>query len=354
MRRILITGGAGFVGSSLALALAEDGHRVTAFDNLRRRGSELALARLRQAGIAFHHGDIRTPSDLAEVPPFDLMLECSAEPSVLAGYGGGPDYVVQTNLIGTFHCLEAARRAGAEFLFLSTSRVYPIAGLSALPLQRGTTRLELPAGAHGEGWSPAGITTQFPLAGARSLYGATKLASELLVEEYRAMYGMRAIVNRCGVLTGPWQMGKVDQGFLVLWASRHLYGGPLAYIGYGGDGLQVRDILHVADLHELIRTQIADFARFDGSVFNVGGGAAQSVSLQELTQACAARAGRSVEIGRDPATRPADVPWYVTDNAGVTAATGWHPRRGTDVILDEVFRWLVDYRSQLAPVLGPA
>jgi CDP-paratose 2-epimerase len=352
--RILITGGAGFVGSSLAIALAGGGHQVTAFDNLRRRGSELALARLRAAGVRFQHGDIRSPSDLAEAPPFELMIECSAEPSVHAGYDGGADYLVQTNLVGTWNCLEAARRARARFLFLSTSRVYPIAGLTGLPLERRGERFALPDGAQGPGWSAAGIASGFPLRGARSLYGATKLASELLIEEYRAMYGLRAIVNRCGVLTGPWQMGKVDQGFLVLWAARHLYGGKLAYLGFGGEGLQVRDVLHVADLHALIERQLAAFDALDGSVFNVGGGPEISVSLRELTAACAERAGRRLAIGSDPATRPADVPWYVTDDREVAAATGWRPTRGTGVILDEVFAWLRDYRAELEPVLSLA
>ena len=351
-RRILITGGAGFVGSSLALALRAAGHEVTAFDNLRRRGSELALSRLREAGVHFLHGDIRSRGDLADVRGFDLLLECSAEPSVHAGYGGSPDYLVETNLFGTWNCLELARRERIDFLFLSTSRVYPIAALSALPLVRGVERYELPDGAAGPGWSAQGIRTDFVRDGSRSLYGATKLASELMIEEYRAMYGLRAIVNRCGVLTGPWQMGKVDQGFLVLWAARHLYGGALAYLGYGGEGLQVRDVLHVLDLHDLVARQIDGFERLDGRVFNVGGGLAGSVSLRELTAACAERVGRAVPIGRDPTTRPADVPWYVTDNGAVTTETGWRPQRSISNILDEVFGWLREHRTRLEPILG--
>jgi CDP-paratose 2-epimerase len=351
-RRILVTGGAGFVGSNLALMLARNGHRVTAFDNLKRRGSELALPRLRDGGVAFCHGDIRAPADLAAAPACDLMVECSAEPSVHAGTEGGADYLVQTNLVGTWNCLELARRQRADLLFLSTSRVYPIAGLSALPLERAGDRFALPAGASGPGWSAAGITTGFPLPGARTLYGATKLGSELLIEEYRATYGLRAIVDRCGVLSGPWQMGKVDQGFVVLWAARHAWGGQLRYHGYGGEGLQVRDVLHVADLHSLVELQIAGFERFDGRVFNVGGGPERSISLRELTTACSRRAGRQLAIGADPATRAVDVPWYVTDNAEVCAATGWRPQRDIDGLLDELFSWLAAHRAMLEPILA--
>ncbi len=354
--RILITGGAGFVGSSLALMLRRDKAEldICAFDNLKRRGSELALARLKAHDVRFVHGDIRSVDDLADAGAFDLLLECSAEPSVHAGYAGSPSYVLQTNLGGTINCLEAARRHRADVIFLSTSRVYPIAGLRALPLERRGLRLDIPAHASGPGWSAEGLTTEFPLKGHRTMYGATKLASELLIEEYRAMYGLRTIVNRCGVISGPWQMGKVDQGFVVLWASRHVYGGPLSYTGFGGEGLQVRDVLHVADLYDLIRIQIADMDRQSGSVHNVGGGRGRSVSLAELTAMCRERTRESISIGPQPRTNDADVPYYVTDNRAVTAATGWSPARSLDMVLDDVLTWLRQERSTVESVLGTA
>lgn len=353
-RTILVTGGAGFVGSHLATRLKRDreGAQVVAFDNLKRRGSELALQRLAAAGVAFVHGDVRQAADLAEVGAFDLMVDCSAEPSVHAGYDGGAEYLVDTNLGGTARCLEAARRHGADVVFLSTSRVYPIAGLRGLPLERVGDRLDVAADAVGPGWSHAGIARDFPLDGARSLYGTTKLASELLVHEYGAMYGLRTVVDRCGVLTGPWQMGKVDQGFFVLWAARHLYGGPLAYMGFGGEGLQVRDVLHVADLHALLDRQLADLDRHAGCTYNVGGGRDLSLSLRELSARCGARTGSDKEIGGVADTAPADVPWYVTDAGAVRAATGWVPEHGIDAIVEDVFRWLTDHRNLLEPILG--
>jgi len=352
--RVLITGGAGFVGSSLALLLKRDhpDADVCAFDNLRRRGSELSLARLRHGGITFVHGDVRSAEDLAEIGEVDLLLECSAEPSVHAGYSGSPGYVLHTNLTGTIHCLEVARRCRADVIFLSTSRVYPIERLRALPLERRGHRLDLLEHASGPGWSHQGIASDFPLSGYRSMYGATKLASEVLIEEYRAMYGLRTVVNRCGVISGPWQMGKVDQGFVVLWASRHLYGDRLTYSGFGGEGLQVRDVLHVADLYDLLRLQMADMARHSGTIYNVGGGRDNSVSLAELTSKCRARGGRAIPIDANPHTSDADVPYYISDNAAVTAATGWRPARSLDTVLDDVFAWLSEHRTVLEPIFG--
>jgi len=352
--RILITGGAGFVGSNLALSFKRDrpAATVVAFDNLKRRGSELALTRLRAGGVEFMHGDVRSAADLAEAGAADILVEASAEPSVFAGYGGDPSYVVHTNLFGAVNCLDHARRHGSAVVFLSTSRIYSIEALRALPLGRSDSRFVLRDGVQQAGVSAAGISEAFSVAGPRSLYGTTKLAAELMIEEYRAMYGLRAIVNRCGVISGPWQMGKVDQGFFVMWLPRHLFGGPLSYMGFGGEGLQVRDVLHVDDLYDLIVQQLRGLKDDTGSVFNVGGGMANSLSLRELTGRCQKLSGRTIELGRIAETRDADIPFYVSDCQAVTRAIGWKPQRTLEKLFDDVWRWLVDERAQLEPILS--
>ena len=351
--RVLVAGGAGFVGSSLALALKRKypDWPVMALDNLRRRGSELALQRLKAGGVTFVHGDIRVPNDIGAAGGFDVLLECSAEPSAYAGYDGAARYVIDTNLLGTVNLLEAARVEHALVVFISSSRVYPIAGLRSLPLVDGRTRFSIAPGRSGIGWSAAGIARDFPLDGARTLYGTTKLASEFIIQEFIEMYGLRAVINRCGVIAGPWQMGKVDQGFVALWAARHAYGGAISYAGWGGNGHQVRDILHVDDLFDLVDLQIVESERFKGRIFNVGGGAERSVSLAEMSERCRSMVGRETSYGSDPTTRPGDVPYYVTDNAEITAATGWAPRRSVDDVLSDVFAWLHKYRDMVAPIL---
>ena len=353
MRKVLVTGGAGFVGSHLALNLRE--HRpdveVIALDNLKRRGAELNLPRLQAAGVTFIHGDIRTPEDLEGVGEFDWLLECSAEPSVLAGYGGSPLYVINTNLMGTAHCLELARKAGAGVIFLSTSRVYPIGAINALSYVEEETRFSLAADQAAPGVSAEGIAEDFPLEGSRSLYGATKLASELLLQEFVEMYGLPGIINRCGVLSGPWQMGKVDQGVAVFWMARHIFGGGLRYIGYGGQGRQVRDILHVDDLFRLVLHQMDHAEVLSGRTFNVGGGLAGSVSLKELTAICEDLTGNRLEIGSEPGDRAGDIPYYVTDNRRVTEATGWRPEHDVPSIMADIHRWIIDHESALRSIL---
>lgn len=325
---------------------------VVAFDNLKRRGSELVLPRLRQHGIDFVHGDVRVREDLLSLGKVDLLLDCAAEPSVLAGVGGSPDYVIQTNLVGTINCLELARLQGADVVFLSTSRVYPIDRVNALAYSETDTRFTMDPAQQTTGASEHGIAEDFPLEGPRSLYGASKLCSELLLTEYVESYGIRAIVNRCGVLTGPWQMGKVDQGVVVLWAAKHVYRNSLSYIGYGGTGKQVRDILHVDDLFELLRVQLEMFDELSGETFNVGGGVPISVSLKELTELCRRFSGNSVEISAVAENRPNDLICYLSDRRRVEARTGWRPRREPAAILEEITRWIVDNKSLLEPILA--
>jgi CDP-paratose 2-epimerase len=183
---------------------------VIALDNLKRRGCEVALRRLAEGRVEFRHGDIRNPGDLAETGGLDLLIECSAEPSVQAGLYGGERHLINTNLIGAK--IVSTMPAGTmPQCFFSTSRIYPIAPLRALPLVPTETRFVIQAADSGPGRSAGGITENFPLNGSRSLYGATKLCAGLIISEYVALYGLRAVINCCGVLEGPWQMGKVDQ-----------------------------------------------------------------------------------------------------------------------------------------------
>lgn len=349
-KQILVTGGAGFVGSNLALWLKRQfpSAQVIAADNLKRRGSEANLPRLRDNGVDFLHCDIRNPEDLRlDAHNIDLILECSAEPSVLAGYDGSPDYVLNTNLAGTINCLNLARRTQADFVFLSTSRVYPIARLNALNLCETATRFVLSPQQDCAGVSEQGISEEFPLDGARSLYGATKLCSELLIHEYSAMYGVQAIINRCGVLTGPWQMGKVDQGVFTLWVAMHQFERELSYIGWGGSGKQVRDLLHVDDLADLLEMQLANFDALRGQTFNVGGGSESSLSLLETTQLCQHITGKVIPVRAVESARPADLPLYVTDTTRVTLATGWKPRRTPEDTLRSIYEWIVTEEASI-------
>jgi CDP-paratose 2-epimerase len=351
---ILVTGGAGFVGSKLAISLAEahPEREVIALDNLHRRGSELNVSRLERAGVRFVPGDVKEPSDLAALGSVEALIECSAEPAATSGLDGDTSFVFHTNLTGAYNCLELARRDAAFVVFLSTSRVYPVAALNALAYAEEETRFVLADQQPVPGASSDGISEDFPLEGARTLYGATKLAAELLIEEYREMFGLRAAVNRCGVIAGPWQMGKVDQGVIAFWLANHVYGQPLAYFGYGGCGLQVRDVLHVQDLYALLRIQLERMAEVNGQIYNIGGGHHVSVSLRELTEHCRRITGVSIEPRSVPEDRTLDIRVYLSDHAKATRELGWRPCFSLVEVLEEMHRWLLDNRRLLEPIFG--
>jgi CDP-paratose 2-epimerase len=345
--KILVTGGAGFVGSNLALAFRSriPAVEVVAMDNLYRRGSELNLGRLKANGVQFHHGDVRIPADFPH-GPFDTLVECSAEPSVMSGVEGSPNYLIESNLMGAFHCLEKARLWKSGFLFLSTSRVYPIHRLESQPWSEGATRFSWKDNGV-PGISSNGVTETVDMTGARTLYGYTKYAAEQLIEEYRASYGLRAVVNRCGVIAGPWQFGKIDQGIAALWVLAHVFRRPLNYIGYGGVGKQVRDFLHIEDLCDLVTEQAIEMERWDGWAGNVAGGALNAASLAELTALCREYAGHEIAIGSNPENRPGDLRIFIGDCSRLFAHTDWRPQRDVRAIIRDIAAWARQYAASL-------
>jgi CDP-paratose 2-epimerase len=187
---------------------------------------------------------------------------------------------------------------------------------------------------------------------ARSLYGASKLASELFVQEYAATYGLRAVIDRCGVLSGAGQFGRSEQGVFALWVASHHFGLPLRYTGFGGTGHQVRDLLHPDDLYALIVRQVDGVDRVSGEVFNVGGGIEGSVSMLELTGLCRERVGREVPMGSVAETSPVDVPLYVSDARKAADTFGWTASRAPAHIVDEIAGWIADEEETLAPLFG--
>jgi CDP-paratose 2-epimerase len=350
---VLLTGGSGFIGSSLAILLKKTypTYNIITLDNLKRRGSELNLPRLKQAGILFFHGDIRNKEDFNELPVIDALIECSAEPSVLAGINSPPDYLIGTNFNGTINCLNFAVKNKAAFIFLSTSRIYPIEAIDKIILREDATRFSIAENQSLAGISPKGIAEDFPIDGYRSLYGASKLASELFIQEYQHYYGLKTVINRCGVVAGPWQMGKIDQGVVVLWMAKHFWKQSLSYIGFGGTGKQVRDMLHVADLFDLVDKQLHQIDKVNGQIFNVGGSNESSASLLEMTEICQKITGNIIPITSVAETRQADIRSYITDNSKITATLGWKPTKTAYDIFADIYEWIKENEDQLAPLL---
>lgn len=340
--KILITGICGFAGSHLAMALLEriESLQVAGIDNLLRAGSETNRAALRRAGIQFHHGDLRMRSDVDALPDCDWIIDAAANPSVLAGIDGRSSsrQLTEHNLNGTINILEYCRERSAGLVLLSTSRVYSVRHLSALPV---TPRQKAFMLDHAQplpvGVSPAGVEECFPVEQPISLYGATKLCSEILALEYSGAFRFPAWINRCGNLAGAGQFGTAEQGIFSYWIHAHSRRAPLRYIGFGGHGYQVRDAFHPADLADLISRQIrrGSPASPDAATFNVGGGSANAMSLAQLSAWCDDRFGCHAPQ-TDAAARPFDIPWMVMDSHRAAQDFDWSPSRSLDSILDEI------------------
>ncbi|MHC1776986.1 MAG: NAD-dependent epimerase/dehydratase family protein [Lentimicrobium sp.] len=342
---ILITGGCGFVGSNTAISLKTEGHQITCLDNLLRRGSELILSRVLEHGCEFIHGDIRNYEDLNKLDQnYDIMIECSAEPSVLAGINGRDAYpLININLNGAINCFEYCRRTQTGIIFLSTSRIYPYDIISSFNYIEEETRFILNENEFN--YSEEGIGVDFQLNGLRSLYGATKLAAEFILKEYSNNYNIPSIINRFGVIAGPWQLGKVDQGVFTFWMANHFFKKPLNYIGYGGKGKQVRDVIHINDAIDLLKIQIKALDRYKGEIFNVGGGSFSSLSLLETTKICEELTGNKLNINSIIDNRPADLIWFKMNNSKTEAEFSWKPQRSAIKILEDIFLWMKSNES---------
>jgi CDP-paratose 2-epimerase len=337
--RILITGACGFVGNTLAQGLKEGwpDWEFVGLDNLVRAGSEMNRALWRSRGMKLLHGDIRNPSDLETIPRCDWIVDAAANPSVLAGVDGKTSsrQLIEHNLIGTVNLLELSRNWRSGFLMLSTSRVYSIHGLAAIPVQVEKDRFVPRPDAKAPGISSQGVAEVFSTEPPLSLYGSSKRASEILACEYADTFGFPVFINRCGVLAGAGQFGKIDQGIFSFWIHSWRARRPLKYIGFNGAGHQVRDCLHARDLLPLVSQQMQKPDAKAPRTANVSGGVDQSASLRQLSAWCEQRFG-PVDIGAEKGMRPFDVPWLVLDSALARRAWNWAPQSSLENIWTEI------------------
>ena len=329
-RHIVITGGAGFIGTNLAAhLLANSDAKVTIFDNLSRPGVALNLAWLktldRSGRLHFVRGDVRHAERIMHV------ARTADEIYHLAAPSAGPDLLLEprldfdVNVTGTINVLEAARRSDRLplVLFASTGKVY--GALDSIALKREPTRVQpdIP-GFHG-------ITEAAPI-DLHSPYACAKSAADQHVREYARLYKIPTIVFRLGCIAGPGQFGNQGQGWVAHFVYSVLAGRPVTVYG---DGLQVRDVLHVADLVNAVNAARAYVPVVAGKAFNIGGDVSRSVSVNEMITLIEEICHREVQCGHDPA-RPGDQRFYVSDNARFSDQTGWVPLRTLEQTIRDI------------------
>jgi CDP-paratose 2-epimerase len=338
---VLITGICGFVGSSITRTLLSrlSDVKVWGIDNFVRPGSETNRLDLRHLGVGLFHGDVRCASDFDQLPDVDWVIDAAANPSVLIGADGRTSsrQAVEHNLLGTINILEYCKARKAGLILLSTSRVYSIPQMQAIPLKESPdTFLFDDTRPCPPGVSGLGMTEDFSTSAPVSLYGATKLASEAMALEYGYTYNLPVWINRCGVLAGAGQFGTAEQGIFSYWLHAHAQRRRLGFFGFGGRGLQVRDALHPHDLAAIVIQQLSGTSNVKpGQIFHIAGGSGNSMSLAQLTAWCDRRFGPHPAVSNS-ATRPFDVPWVVLDSTRARHAFNWKPEITLPAILDEI------------------
>ena len=320
------------MGTNLSLYLNSKGFYVHSLDNLSRKGSKYNLTLLNKRKIKNFKINIENFKFIQKLPKYDLIIDCCAEAAVEISKKD-IDKVFNTNLIGTFNILKKIKKDKSKLIYLSTSRVYPISFKKKII----KSKLKLKK-LFGE---------ENSINGPKTIYGVTKLASEMLIEEFSYAFGLKYIINRCGVISGPLQFGKQDQGFVSLWVWRHLNKKKMKYIGYGGYGNQVRDVLHIDDLCNLIYLQIKKFKKINNKLFTVGGSKKSYTSLNQLTKICEKFTKNKIKFSKISKTSIYDIPYYVTNNNLVTKSYNWKPKKNIKQIVKDVFDWLTKNKKTL-------
>jgi CDP-paratose 2-epimerase len=331
---VLITGGAGFVGTNLADRLLRQGRSVRIYDNLARPGAEENLRWL----MSQHRSQLEVEiADLREAErvhralgDIGTVFHLAAQVAVTTSLDD-PDTDFAINAAGTLTLLEAIRRRGRDIrlVFTSTNKVY--GAIDDIPLRRLATR-----------YAPQGELADTGIGEHRALsfhspYGCSKGAADQYVLDYARSYGIAAAVFRMSCIYGPHQHGTEDQGWLAHFMIRAADGLPITIYG---DGRQVRDVLYVEDLVEAFVAAERHLPDIAGEAFNIGGGPGNTVSLVELIDRIAALNGRRPTLAFGD-WRVGDQRWYVSDWRKFASATGWRPRVGANDGIGRLHAWLM-------------
>ncbi len=323
--KILITGGCGFVGSNLCFYLLSNlkikNLLIETVDNLKKKSSIINSKRLQRKKITNYKLDVSKKNSFKKLKKYDLIIDCCAEPAVEISKKN-PDKVLTTNLIGTLNTIEKARKDNSKIIFISTSRVYPIKNTYDYLRKKKE------------------FDENNNLDGIKSLYGYSKITSEMLIEEYSYAFNLEYLIIRSGLITGPWQFGKVEQGLISLWIIKHIFRQKLSYIGFNGTGKQIRDVLFIEDFCEFILISIKKFKSVKNKTFCIGGGKKNKINLKELTNYCQKITKNKIKINKIKKTSNYDIPYFVAKNQKAMDFLKWRPKTNIRDTIIKTYNWI--------------
>lgn len=325
LHKILITGGAGFLGTNIAIEATKRGYEVIVFDSTIRPGVEENLPILTELGVTIVRGDVRNREDLERIytTNYEGMNDLKAIIHLASNPGvpwsiSWPRYDFDVNAMGTLTMLEFARTHKTPFILASTNKVYP-ESLNELPREKEATRYA---------WHNVnGIPENYPLDGGgkygHSPYGVSKAAADLLTQEYGLEYDIPVVVNRMSCIYGYYQKGVADQGWTDHFVRQFVFEKE-PQIDIYGDGYQVRDMLWGEDVARLYLDEVDNIDQARGNVFNIGGGPENTMSLKECLEWLSQVAKKTPKITYHP-WRPADQRVYISNVSKVQQVLGWRP-----------------------------
>lgn len=332
MAVMLITGGCGFIGSNMAEYFFKHGWQVIALDNFIREGVIKNANIIKKLGCKVVEGDIRNVDDLKMLPKVDAIINLAANPGIPWSIKD-PIYDASTNIMGALNVFEFARVNDACVIQASTNKVYSDE-INIIPLKQAGTRYQYPK------LYAKGISERFPVDGVgrpHSPYGVSKLAADIYAQEYNTTFDVPTICCRMSAIYGPRQMGASEQGWIVWFMNCKKYKLPLTVYG---DGMQVRDVLYIDDLCRLYSMLINQMKYYRGSVFNVGGGINNTLSVYEMIEWLNKKDGERLNVSYED-WRVADHKVYISDITKVSQTVGWMPKVGVEEGLTKTWEWVV-------------
>jgi CDP-paratose 2-epimerase len=339
--KILITGGAGFIGCNLANYFLNKGNEVIVFDNLSRAGVGKNLEWLKEnhkKGLTFVKGDIRDLNSLLKVMKnVDAIFHTAAQTAVTTSIKN-PREDFEINAVGTFNVLEAARKSSTDtiVIYTSTNKVYGN-NVNKIPLIEKETRYEFADEKY-----KFGIPEDFPTdANEHTPYGCSKYAADLYVRDFFAIYGLRTVTFRMSCIYGIRQFGNEDQGYLAHFVISTILGKPITIYG---TGKQVRDNLFITDLLEAFDLVIKNIGKVKGKVFNVGGGPKNTSSLLELIDLLEKITGKKSKIIFSE-WRPFDQWVYISNINKIREALGWEPKVSVEEGVKKLVEWVIGNKN---------
>ena len=331
---VLITGGGGFIGCNIADALAARGMSVLVFDNMSRDGAQENVTWLKQRHgdrIAVEAADIRDVEKVERsVARSSAVLHLAAQVAVTTSLRKPVDDF-EINARGTLNVLEALRLGNprAPMVFASTNKVYGRLKSTGAFVRHGKRYVATDA-------AVARGVAETAVLDLHSPYACSKGAADQYVRDYARVYGLRTAVLRMSCIYGPRQFGTQDQGWIAYFMQQSIRRRPITIFG---DGLQVRDALHIDDAIAAWLGTLANIDAVRGRAFNLGGGPENAVSLLELIDLIGRMHGDGPQV-RFGARRSGDQPWYVSDTGALSAAIGWRPRVRLQDGLHMLEKWL--------------